>query len=1086
MSNCIKNISLGNGYGVVCKTDGSVSGWGYNNYNQAAGGNSITNAKKVDAGMFTSIALRNDGTIRLWGNTGLFNINKANSLTNISDVSIHNDYALVLSNNGTVSVIENTFYSDPSSIPEQIGPSGKTNVTGIGAGYWQSYIVFNNGNMSGYGEDVNGRFPLSLNWGNIKIVKVGGLDSFGILLSNGRISGWGFGTLGGSSIVSTPGLVYENFGINGFGIIGKRSGIGVLDYYPGGGGTFSWNNYLSSINQSEISEIVGSKDGADTFGFVTTNGVVNVITGSTPSLPANYAPVPNICNLTSSSSSSSSSLPSIETTLAIGNYCRADLPPFGDVRTAYSTCTNVFTLGCKLYSNVNRTQFLSNGSYTNMGVSHTLTILNGDVIFTGFCVSSSSSSSSSSIFYTFSQNVISGLTLQGSSSFVINQSNQVWSGNSLNTTNNSIGSVLFSVSKTGRLYYELEASSEAVYDVLLLERRKNGSSEYKNIDQVYGLYGSSGNFYVEPGDFIRFSYIKDETDWAVPNYGDKGFIKKLYVVGGSYVRPDFPPQALYISFPENPSLSDGTVENPTGFYYTYTQNIVNGLELLSLSNFALGTGSSGYIFTGFSTNKSNSSSGVAYLRSNITGRLYYQVSASSQLVYDTFSIERKKYNLSNYNTIDSVYGLNKSNGNFYVQPNDIIRLVYNKNESVSSNTDEGIVNNLYVVGGSYVRPDFPPQAVYINFYDNNTLTDIPVPSSSSSSSSSVPPSSSSSSSTPPSSSSSSSFVSSGCLPPCNPEFIKTYQGGAEGLCITIYPSSSSSSSSSCPYDGYMVYLGNENAVRDDNINILLNNQVIGSYIDSLPANCTGSCGTSGQLCSCPSNITCPSGFVVDPASCACVRPCSGSGCNPCSGTGCDPGEPVLVDCSGISLTIEGYAFYRDTPGVSCTTPYGSFNAKCGGGHVCNRTDFLPTLRVSSPTGNSEYPASGQITLNNSPGGGARDGNFTINIPDSLSLSGASTSFELVCKSPGNNCHNGVTYVVMFMKVGSDAIKIFDDCIAPSTLQDLPLVCSGDSGICTGRFSGSLYCTGSSSSSSSSSVTTTHVIQDLRDYFLERM
>ena len=767
-----------------------------------------------------------------------------------------------------------------------------------------------------------------------------------------------------------------------------------------------------------------------------------------------------------------------EILLATGNNCILDLPHPNAIRTVYSSCPNVFQLGCRLFSNSNGTSVVSNGSYTNMGVSHTLTTLNGDVIFTGFCVPSSanSSSSSSSIFYTFSQNIIPALTPQGTNNFSISTSNNIFSGFSLNTANNSNGTALFSVSQTGRLYYQLEGSSEPVYDVFFIERKKFNSSEYKIIDDVYGLNKTSGNFYVQPGDLIRFTYSKDSTDWSsVPNYNDRGIISKLYVVGGSYVRPDFDPLALYIGFPDTPVLSEGS--SSSSVFYTFSQNIIPGLELQNNSSFILNQTNN--VWSGFSTNKNNSSSGVAYLKSNVTGRLYYRLSASSQLVYDVLSIERKKHNLSNYNTIDELYGLNKSSGNFYIEPNDLIRLVYNKNESVSSNQDVGIVDSLYVVGGSYVRPDFPPQAVYISFSDNTVLSTLPVPSSSSSSF----VSSSSSSSSSIFSSSSSSTTPGGCLPPCNPEFIRTFQGGNEGLCVTVFPSSSSSSSSSCPYDGYMVYLGNENAVRDDNINILLNNQIIGTYTDSLPPNCSGSCGSSGRAC-CPSTVVCPSGLVADPASCICVPPCSGSGCNPCSGTGCDPGEPVLVDCSGVSLTIEGYAFYRDSPGTACATPYGSFSAKCGGGHVCNRTNFLPTMRVSSPTGNSEYPATAQITLNNLPGGGARDGVFTINIPDSLSLSGASTNFELVCKSPGNNCHNGVTYVVMFMKVGSDAIKIFDDCIAPSTLQDLPLVCSGDNGICTGRFSGSLFCTGSSSSSSS--LSSINVNQSLRDYFLERM
>jgi hypothetical protein len=73
-------------------------------------------------------------------------------------------------------------------------------------------------------------------------------------------------------------------------------------------------------------------------------------------------------------------------TLFTGNICRTQIPPPEARRTTYSYCPNIFQLGCRLYSEPNGITLLSDGEYSNVGASVTLTILNGDVVFTGLCI----------------------------------------------------------------------------------------------------------------------------------------------------------------------------------------------------------------------------------------------------------------------------------------------------------------------------------------------------------------------------------------------------------------------------------------------------------------------------------------------------------------------------------------------------------------------------------------------------------------------------------------------------------------------------------------------------------------------------
>lgn len=290
---CISNISLGNLYGLACKTDGTVRGWGWNTNNQASGGNNLTNIRKVDAGMFFSVALRNDGTVTGWGDNSQPNLTGLNTLTNIVDISIHNNYTLALRSNGTVTSIPNTF----SPLPQETGPNNQTSVTGICAGWSHSYLVYNNGNMIGFGNAVNGQLPISLS--NVKSVKCGGLYLFAALLDNGRITGWnGAGT--SNRFISDLGITYVDFAANDRGVLGLKSD-GSLTYW---GDTA--NTFITLLTYNNVTHVAGPHGGN---GFVIgrSDGLVTGF-GEVTTYPGNgaYTSIPNICGVVTSSSSSSS------------------------------------------------------------------------------------------------------------------------------------------------------------------------------------------------------------------------------------------------------------------------------------------------------------------------------------------------------------------------------------------------------------------------------------------------------------------------------------------------------------------------------------------------------------------------------------------------------------------------------------------------------------------------------------------------------------------------------------------------------------------------------------------------------------
>ena len=196
------------------------------------------------------------------------------------------------------------------------------------------------------------------------------------------------------------------------------------------------------------------------------------------------------------------------------------------------------------------------------------------------------------------------------------------------------------------------------------------------------------------------------------------------------------------------------------------------------------------------------------------------------------------------------------------------------------------------------------------------------------------------------------------------------------------------------------------------------------------------CGQNVNTALC-SNVICTGNFILDTGSCRCVPPVTTG----CTGTGClPPPPPVEVECSGVQLIISGFAFYRDSISSQCNIPgIGNVNPSCAGGHWCDRTNFMPVLQISNgPTIN----ANKQIALNNGGGGGDRDDSFFFTIPDSTIISGKQVRFSLQCRSANNNCHDGVSFVVLTIENSGVVQTVFRDCVLPNELTDVPFVCAG--------------------------------------------
>lgn len=222
-----------------------------------------------------------------------------------------------------------------------------------------------------------------------------------------------------------------------------------------------------------------------------------------------------------------------------------------------------------------------------------------------------------------------------------------------------------------------------------------------------------------------------------------------------------------------------------------------------------------------------------------------------------------------------------------------------------------------------------------------------------------------------------------------------------------------------------------------------------SYIDTIKASVNNSCygnpgGTGGGGGSCSQlQIVCAPGETYDPSSCACV-PVAICKPNACPET--DP-EPL----PDLKNKIYGYAYYchfnRNIP----VPDIGDIPVSCYGGHVCNRTVFMPTINTN--LGN--IISNRRIYLNNdgvvvNPQYGVpgfsnlspydRSYTFEFDIPNMEMIDESNDPrIYLECQL-GSGCHNGVVMIVLVGTRVSDNEKeiIFAGCLTPGQVFSKPL------------------------------------------------
>jgi len=186
-------ISLGDDYSCTLLSNGNVTCWGNDNYNQSEN-YTQGDAIQVSAGGQQTCALLSNGNINCWGNN---NYNQSENYTqgDAIQVSAGKDYTCALLNNGNVSCWGNDNYGDTSNYTEG-------NAIQIATGSLHTCALLNNGNITCWGDNVIGQTE-NYTQGNAIQVSLGYWHTCA-LLNNGNVTCWG-DNVGGQSENYTQG-----------------------------------------------------------------------------------------------------------------------------------------------------------------------------------------------------------------------------------------------------------------------------------------------------------------------------------------------------------------------------------------------------------------------------------------------------------------------------------------------------------------------------------------------------------------------------------------------------------------------------------------------------------------------------------------------------------------------------------------------------------------------------------------------------------------------------------------------------------------------------------------------------------------
>ncbi|MBN1816148.1 MAG: right-handed parallel beta-helix repeat-containing protein [Sedimentisphaerales bacterium] len=206
----VTQIAAGGSFSIALKADGTLVGWGLNDYNQATpptGNNYVA----ITSGRYSCVALKNDGSIVGWG---------ASSNSQITPPE-GNDYIAIAAGGGHFLALKADGRIVGWGIDNfgQATPPEGNDYVAISAGWFHSLALKNDGSIAAWGWD-NHNQTLAPEGNDYVAIAAGGYHNLA-LKSDGSVVGWGYNVDGQAS--SPAGIDYIAIAAGSFHSLALRS-----------------------------------------------------------------------------------------------------------------------------------------------------------------------------------------------------------------------------------------------------------------------------------------------------------------------------------------------------------------------------------------------------------------------------------------------------------------------------------------------------------------------------------------------------------------------------------------------------------------------------------------------------------------------------------------------------------------------------------------------------------------------------------------------------------------------------------------------------------------------------------------------
>lgn len=186
-------VAAGNRHSLAIKANGTVVGWGLDSSGQSTPTAGLTGVTAISAGDDHSIALKSDGTVVGWGLNTSGQITIPAGLTGVIAISAKKNHSLALKSDGTVVGWGSDSFGQASP------PVSLTDATAISAGLLHGLALKSDSTVVGWGNNGSGQITIPAGLTGVIAISCGDAHSLAVK-SDGTVVGWGSNGSGESTI----------------------------------------------------------------------------------------------------------------------------------------------------------------------------------------------------------------------------------------------------------------------------------------------------------------------------------------------------------------------------------------------------------------------------------------------------------------------------------------------------------------------------------------------------------------------------------------------------------------------------------------------------------------------------------------------------------------------------------------------------------------------------------------------------------------------------------------------------------------------------------------------------------------------